>query len=111
GGEGSAATQPDARQEGHRWRSGGWHVEDAAGPEGLCALARLLPAARRDLHDGLLAADADPELGRQGPADDWHLRRDPQRRRILIGRNSDRHHERRWHFAACVAIGAIGLFI
>jgi D-galactonate transporter len=30
---------------------------------------------------------------------------------ILIGRNSDRHHERRWHFAACVAIGAIGLFI
>jgi D-galactonate transporter len=30
---------------------------------------------------------------------------------ILIGRNSDRHHERRWHFAACVAIGAIGLFV
>jgi MFS family permease len=30
---------------------------------------------------------------------------------ILIGRHSDRHHERRWHFAACVAIAAIGLFI
>ena len=30
---------------------------------------------------------------------------------ILIGRNSDRRHERRWHFASCVAIGAIGLFI
>ena len=30
---------------------------------------------------------------------------------ILIGRNSDKHHERRWHFAACVAIAAIGLFI
>jgi D-galactonate transporter len=30
---------------------------------------------------------------------------------ILIGRNSDKHHERRWRFAACVAIGAIGLFI
>ena len=30
---------------------------------------------------------------------------------ILIGRNSDRHHERRWHFAACVAIAAVGLFI
>jgi MFS-type transporter involved in bile tolerance (Atg22 family) len=30
---------------------------------------------------------------------------------ILVGRNSDKHHERRWHFAACVAIGAIGLGI
>jgi len=30
---------------------------------------------------------------------------------ILIGRNSDKHHERRWHFAACVAIGAVGLGI
>ena len=30
---------------------------------------------------------------------------------ILIGRSSDKHQERRWHFAACVAIGAIGLFI
>jgi sugar phosphate permease len=30
---------------------------------------------------------------------------------ILIGRNSDKHHERRWHFAACVAIAAVGLFI
>ena len=30
---------------------------------------------------------------------------------ILIGRSSDKHRERRWHFAACVAIGAIGLFI
>src|SRR6476660_7854190 len=30
---------------------------------------------------------------------------------ILIGRNSDRWHERRWHFAACVAIGAVGLGI
>jgi D-galactonate transporter len=28
---------------------------------------------------------------------------------ILIGRSSDKHHERRWHFAACVAIGAVGL--
>jgi D-galactonate transporter len=30
---------------------------------------------------------------------------------ILIGRNSDKHHERRWRFAACVAIAAVGLFI
>ena len=30
---------------------------------------------------------------------------------ILIGRSSDRHHERRWHFAACVAVAAIGLWI
>jgi D-galactonate transporter len=28
---------------------------------------------------------------------------------ILIGRNSDKHGERRWHFAASVAIAAIGL--
>jgi MFS family permease len=30
---------------------------------------------------------------------------------ILIGRNSDKWRERRWHFAACVAIGAVGLGI
>jgi sugar phosphate permease len=30
---------------------------------------------------------------------------------ILIGRHSDKWHERRWHFAACVAIAALGLFI
>src|SRR6476469_9292893 len=30
---------------------------------------------------------------------------------ILIGRHSDKWHERRWHFAACVAIAAVGLFI
>ena len=30
---------------------------------------------------------------------------------ILIGRNSDKHGERRWHFAASVAIAAIGLGI
>src|SRR6478672_1273353 len=30
---------------------------------------------------------------------------------ILIGRNSDKWHERRWHFAACVAIAAVGLFV
>ena len=30
---------------------------------------------------------------------------------ILIGRSSDRHHERRWHFAACVVVAAIGLWI
>jgi hypothetical protein len=30
---------------------------------------------------------------------------------ILIGRNSDRWHERRWHFAACVGIAAFGLGI
>src|SRR3954463_3257864 len=30
---------------------------------------------------------------------------------ILIGRSSDRGHERRWHFAACVAVAAIGLWI
>lgn len=29
---------------------------------------------------------------------------------ILIGRNSDKWHERRWHFAACVVIAAVGLF-
>jgi D-galactonate transporter len=28
---------------------------------------------------------------------------------ILIGRNSDRLRERRWHFAACVALAAMGL--
>src|SRR5258706_5306745 len=30
---------------------------------------------------------------------------------ILIGRHSDKWHERRWDFAACVAIAAVGLFI
>jgi nitrate/nitrite transporter NarK len=30
---------------------------------------------------------------------------------ILIGRNSDRWHERRWHFPACVGIAALGLGI
>ncbi len=30
---------------------------------------------------------------------------------ILIGRSSDKLHERRWHFAACVAVAAIGLGI
>jgi len=30
---------------------------------------------------------------------------------ILIGRHSDNLHERRWHFAVCVAIAAFGLFI
>jgi sugar phosphate permease len=30
---------------------------------------------------------------------------------ILIGRSSDKHHERRWHFAACVGIAAVGLGI
>ena len=30
---------------------------------------------------------------------------------ILIGRNSDEPHERRWHFVACVAIAAGGLGI
>ncbi|HWX35280.1 MAG TPA: MFS transporter, partial [Steroidobacteraceae bacterium] len=30
---------------------------------------------------------------------------------ILIGRHSDDWHERRWHFAVCVAIAAVGLFI
>jgi sugar phosphate permease len=30
---------------------------------------------------------------------------------ILIGRHSDKWHERRWHFAVCVAIAAVGLFI
>ncbi len=29
---------------------------------------------------------------------------------ILIGRHSDKWHERRWHFAACVATAALGLF-
>ena len=28
---------------------------------------------------------------------------------ILMGRHSDKHHERRWHFAAAVAIAAVGL--
>src|SRR6476620_10020790 len=30
---------------------------------------------------------------------------------ILIGRHSDKWHERRWHFAVCVAVAAVGLFI
>ncbi|MCC8979593.1 MFS transporter [Bradyrhizobium acaciae] len=30
---------------------------------------------------------------------------------ILIGRHSDKWHERRWHYTACVAIAASGLFI
>lgn len=29
---------------------------------------------------------------------------------ILMGRSSDKHHERRWHFAVAVAIAAVGLF-
>jgi hypothetical protein len=30
---------------------------------------------------------------------------------ILVGRSSNKLHERRWHFAACVAIAAVGLGI
>lgn len=30
---------------------------------------------------------------------------------ILIGRHSDKWHERRWHYAACVGIAALGLLI
>jgi MFS family permease len=30
---------------------------------------------------------------------------------ILIGRHSDKWHERRWHYATCVAIAAGGLFV
>jgi sugar phosphate permease len=30
---------------------------------------------------------------------------------ILIGRHSDKRHERRWHFASCVVVAAVGLFI
>jgi nitrate/nitrite transporter NarK len=30
---------------------------------------------------------------------------------ILIGRHSDKRHERRWHFAVCIAIAAVGLFV
>jgi sugar phosphate permease len=30
---------------------------------------------------------------------------------VLIGRSSDKLHERRWHFAACVGIAALGLAI
>jgi MFS family permease len=30
---------------------------------------------------------------------------------ILIGRHSDKQHERRWHFAVCIAIAAVGLFV
>jgi len=28
---------------------------------------------------------------------------------ILVGRHSDKHRERRWHYAACVAVAALGL--
>jgi D-galactonate transporter len=30
---------------------------------------------------------------------------------ILIGRHSDKWHERRWHFAGCIVIAAVGLFV
>ncbi|SHN65493.1 MFS transporter [Bradyrhizobium erythrophlei] len=30
---------------------------------------------------------------------------------ILMGRHSDKSHERRWHFVACVVIASVGLFI
>jgi len=30
---------------------------------------------------------------------------------ILIGRHSDQHRERRWHYAACVAVAALGMFL
>jgi sugar phosphate permease len=30
---------------------------------------------------------------------------------ILMGRHSDKWHERRWHFVACVVIASVGLFI
>jgi sugar phosphate permease len=29
---------------------------------------------------------------------------------VLVGRHSDKWHERRWHFAACVSLAAAGLF-
>ena len=30
---------------------------------------------------------------------------------VLIGRHSDKHRERRWHYASCVAVAALGLFL
>lgn len=30
---------------------------------------------------------------------------------ILIGRHSDKHRERRWHYASCVALAALGLLL
>ena len=56
-------------------------VADAEGPEGLHAVAGVLPAARRDLHDGVLAADADQELGHHRPVHDRHLLGHPERLR------------------------------
>ena len=47
--------------------------------QGVSARSGLFPAARGDLHDGVLAADPDPELGRQGPAVDRHLLRNSER--------------------------------
>jgi len=51
--------------------------------------------------------------GVKGHADDRHLCRNPERGRRDRNdpgrRSSDKLHERRWHFAACVAIAAIGL--
>jgi MFS family permease len=44
-------------------------------------LSLVYPAAGGDLHHGVLAADPDPELGRQGHAADRHLCRNPQRGR------------------------------
>ena len=94
----------DRRRDGRRRRA------NVAGSEGLCAGAGVFPVAGRDLHDGVLAADLDPELGRQGPADDRHLAAIPN----ACGRDRNdpdwpqlgQVRERRWHFAACVAIAA-----
>jgi len=30
---------------------------------------------------------------------------------ILVGRHSDKHRERRWHYASCVAVAALGLLL
>jgi len=30
---------------------------------------------------------------------------------VLVGRHSDRHRERRWHYALCVAVAALGLLL
>ena len=90
--EEGAARPPRSRQGPGAGRGARLVLADAEGPEGLHAVAGVLPAARRDLHDGLLAAHADQELGHQRPVHDRHLRRHPQRLR------------RRRHGAASAAV-------
>src|SRR6266849_10544841 len=64
------APQFGARRKGYRRRIRRQPWTNVPRSEGLLAVAGLFPFAGSDIHDGLLATDPDPELGRQRPVTD-----------------------------------------